>query len=326
MENKAKYPILVFILRFWKINIVTLFTVGIGILVLVFFVLEKKYTADVSIIPSAADFSAGIGGNLGSLAGMAGIDLSMTTGQSQEMYEGILTSRQLISRILYDTFTVKDEFDNVAKVKLIDYLDIDFENENEKLGTALKQFKEEVIAIGINPENKILTLSVTLPDPNIASDVANRMVNVLDDIVQNQVQKEYYEQYEYLTKRIEETQKNILAAESDLEKFLEKTSGFMEPSAQILELRYRRNLEVQTAIFLELTKQKEMFILQNMINLNPVKVLDHAIPPYRKSQPKRILLTISLGFLWLCFQIGINTIIVFYKKIKSDLVSNISNK
>jgi len=325
MEEKAKYPVLAFILRFWKINFITLMLVSIGIIIYVFFIAEKKYTADVTIIPSAANFSSGLGGNLGSLAGIAGFDLSMSSGQSQEMYEGILTSRQLIKRILFDKYIIIDESGKNNEIQLIDYLDIESETDLEKFGKALEYFNQEVISIGIDVENNILSLSVTLPDPKLASDVANKMIEILDDIVQNKVQKEYHEQYIYLTKRIEETQDSIFAAERDLEKFLEEMSGFIEPKSQIKEIRYKRNLEIQTVIYTELVKQKEMFILQNMINLNPVKVMDYAITPYKKSRPKRILLTLSLGFLWFCAQIGLNASIVYSRQIKSDLTSNSSS-
>ncbi|MGC9364408.1 MAG: GNVR domain-containing protein [Fidelibacterota bacterium] len=326
MKERTRYPILTYIILHWKLNFTVVMLAWIGIILYVFLVAEKKYTADISIIPSAASFSSRLaGGNLSSLAGLTGLDLSTSSGQSQEMYEGILNSRQLLRRILYDTYDVIDGAGHKIKKNLIDYLEIKSEDDLEKFGKALKYFKEEVIYIGIDPESNILSLAVTLPDPYLAAEVANRMVTVLDDIVRNQVQKEYHEQYEYLTSRITQTQDSILAAEKDLEKFLEKMSAIMEPSTQIKEIRYRRNLEIHTAIYTELAKQKEMFVLQNMVNLNPVKVLDQAIPPYKKSRPKRILLTISLGFLWLCAQVGINASIVYSKKIKSDLTSNISS-
>lgn len=325
MKERKRYPILTYIILHWKLNFTVIMLACIGIIVYVFLIAEKKYTADISIIPSAASFSSRLaGGNFSSLAGLAGLDISTSSGQSQEMYEGILKSRQLLKRILFDMYKVTDMSGQKMELKLIDYLEIKSDTDLEKFGKALEYFQEEVIYIGIDPESNILSLAVTLPDPYLAAEVANRMVKVLDDIVRNQVQKEYHEQYEYLTKRIVQTQDSILAAEKDLEKFLEEVSAFMEPSAQIKEIRYRRNLEVHTAIYTELAKQKEMFILQNMINLNPVKVLDQAIPPYKKSRPKRILLTISLGFLWLCAQIGINASIVYSRKIKSDLTSNIS--
>ncbi|MCG2715783.1 MAG: hypothetical protein L6422_05785 [Candidatus Marinimicrobia bacterium] len=318
-----KYPVVATILRYWILNLIILVSAGISIIFVVFFVIEKEYTANVSILPSAANFATGVNGKISALAGMAGLDLPMASGQSQEMYMGIIVSRRLLRELLYSRFTVND-LEGTKEGRLIDLVDVEGKNESEIFGKALKKMREEVISIGLDPDNNILNLSITLKNPELSAAVANQMVEILDKIVQNQVQKEYYEQYEYLKKRIQEIQDSIKVAEVNLEVFLEKITNIIAPKNQIEELRLRRNMEIQTTIFTELTKQKEMFILQNMINLSHIKILDHAIPPYRKSRPKRIMMTISLGFLWFCFQVGVNASSVIGKRIKADLTSTAS--
>jgi len=286
----------------------------------VFFIAKKQYTTNVTIIPNAATFSQGLSAQFGGLAGLTGFDLSNNSGQSQEMFRGIITSRSLLSNILYDTYTIEIEDEKQTK-RLIDFIDLNAVDRSDSLEKALKMMNDQVINISIDVDNNILDLSITLMNPELAAEVANRMVHVLDDIVQNRVQKEYKEQLTYLQRRLIETENNMTVSENNLERFLEKVKNYSEPKNQIEELRLRRALELQTVIYTELNKQMETFILQNMINLSHIKVLDKAIPPFRKSRPKRILLTISLGLLWMCAQVGINAVVVYGKHIKTDLIS-----
>jgi hypothetical protein len=93
---------------------------GIFILIYVFIIAEKQYTANVTIIPNAATFSQGLSAQLGALAGLTGFDLSSNSGQSQEMFRGILTSRLLLENILYDKYTI--EIDGEQKTERNDFV------------------------------------------------------------------------------------------------------------------------------------------------------------------------------------------------------------
>ncbi len=316
-EHAVRHPLIFFIWRHWLRNFLIYILICIAIFIKIFFYTDKEYTASLTIIPSAANFASGISGQVGVLAGLAGINLANISGQSQEMYKGILTSRRLLTTVLFDSFTVSNPT-LPQKARLIDYLDIEGRDGRDSLEKALKKCNEEVLGIGINADNNILNLSVTLRDPFLAAAVANRMVILLDEIVQKQVQREYREQFNYLTSRLAETESNLKVAEEKLKNFLENVRNPNLPSNQVEELRLRRELELQSVIYAELQKQKETLILQNMINLSHIKILDHAIPPYRKSKPKRALMLISLSCLAAVGLIGVNGSLLIYRKLKQD--------
>lgn len=316
-ENEIKHPLLIYILKHWLINLFLHLLLGAAIFIKVFYYTDKEYTASVSVIPSAANFSQGLANQLGAIAGLAGINMPLASGQSQEMFRGILLSRRLLETVLFDTFATGIN-STPEQAILIGNLKLKAINTSDSLEKALKELKQKVINIDINPDNDILSLQVTLRNPLLAADVANQMVAILNDIVQNQVQKEYREQLAYLNNRIAETEVNLKLAENNLQQFLERIRNLKEPRNQIEEIRHRREIELQTAIYTELQKQKETFILQNMINLSPIKVLDKAIPPFKKSRPKRLLLMISLGMLAAFCQVGLNGSILMLRKLKRD--------
>ena len=318
MENRSiEHPVILYILKHWIINICTSIIICVGIFIYVFFYAKKEYTSKTTVIPNAANFSQGLSGQLSALSSLAGVNLATSSGQSQEMFRGILTSQSLLVTVLFDTFDV--DINNIDRTgRLIDFLELNAQNSVDSIENAIKMMNEKVIDISIDNDNDILSLSITLCDPLLSSEVANRMIIILDDIVQNRVQKEYHEQLNYLQKRLIETENDMTVSEENLKRFLEKVKNYTEPKNQIEELRLRRALELQTVIYTELHKQMETFIIQNMINLSHVKVLDKAIPPFRKSRPKRVLLLISLGMLEVCCQIGLNAGVLMIRRFKRD--------
>jgi len=317
-EIKYDYPLFVYLFKHWVINI-TIFLLLLGILfVKVFYYTDKEYTASISLIPSAATFSQNISNQLGTIAGLAGIQIPLSSGQSQEMYRGILISRHLLEKVLFDTFPSSAD-PMLDTALLINNLKINAINARDSLEKALKKMRKKVINIDIDPDNDILTLGITLYDPLIAAEVANKMVTILDTIVRTQVQKEYQEQLMYLNNRISETEINLKFAEANLQTFLERVRNLEIPQNKINELRHKREIELQSAIYTELQKQKELFILQNMVNLSPVKILDKAIPPYKKSRPKRALLLVSFAFLFGFIQLGVNASIIIFRRYRSQV-------
>ncbi|MFA4920574.1 MAG: Wzz/FepE/Etk N-terminal domain-containing protein [Candidatus Neomarinimicrobiota bacterium] len=322
-QIKKEHPLLYFVLKHRIVNIISLFLGAILVFALVFFVMKKKYTASVTILPPSQDLSSGIMGSMGALASIAGLDLPQSTLQSPEMYKEILTSRKVLDTILFEEFEGVDTSGMIFTELLINILDIEARNEKEKIDKALKKLSNDVIYIDINSESKVIKLSVTLTNPVYAANVANRMVELLNYIVINQIQYENRQQLLYIEDHIRYSQDSIKIAEKNLQTFLETIKSIAEPVNQIKELALKRDLELYTAIWIELKQQKEIYTLKSITSLAEVKVLDKAQPPYLKSRPKRLLMMISLGGLYFILQICMNGIILIFINIRKEFKPNV---
>jgi uncharacterized protein involved in exopolysaccharide biosynthesis len=311
------YPLLWFILSHKKINIIIFSLYCILIFILVVFVISLKYTAQVSILPSQANFAQGFGGKMDEIKKAAGLTSGPLTAQSQEMYLGILHSRRLLDQCINKEFEINYRGMRLKK-KLVDFLEIEGENEREVHEKMIKTLREDIQFIEIDTDNEILYLDVTTDFPELSAQLANYMVDVLNEIVKNQVQKEYREQYQYLQNRILEIEDSLRIADNEMQNFLEKNFDPNLPQFQVEKIRYMRNIEVQTVIYTEFKAQLELFIADNMINLSDIKILDSAIPPYRKSRPKRALLLVSFGILCLFIQISVNGTIIVYRRFRRN--------
>ena len=315
------HPLFKYIYDHFRINFIIIGTISLTIFVVIFFFVPKEYTAKVSILPSAANFSQGIMKNLGSLGKFAGFDLSTSSGRSQEMYDGIIKSNRLIDEIVAKEYTFLDEEDSIT-IDLVSYFDLDADSPREMKEMSHEKMREDVIFINIDAENDILYMEITTENPFLSAILANEIVVVLNQIVKNEVQKEFHQKLSFLKRRLGEIQDSLRIAENDLKMFLENNTDPTIPAFQIQQLRMRRNLRLQTELLVEFRTQLEIFMADNMINLADIKVLDDAYAPYRKSRPKRALMIIAFAILAGFMQLGVIVSILYYKKVKQELNRN----
>lgn len=323
MASAKNYHLLKFYFLNKKINFPISIIIIIAVIIIVFFIIPKEYTSRVSILPPAASFSQSFVSQLGAIGKLSGLDLGSESGRSQELYLGIIRSHLLQKQILENVFEFKtiDE-QAIIKSSLLDFFEIDVKSEREKYEKAYKKMRDDVVSVNIDPENQILYLSVTTENPFLSASVANKIIEILNNIVNKQVQKEFRQKLSYLSSRLGEIQDSLKVAEIEFKKFLEYNTDPSTPEFQIKNLRYRRNIQIQTGLFIEYRKQHEMFIVDNMINLADIKVLDEAATPYLKSRPKRILLSGSLLILILFLQIGFNAAILIFRNFKNEVLGN----
>ena len=323
---EKKYPFLGFILKHWKKNLYVGIIYTILLIVIVFFIIPLEYTSGVSILPSAASFSQGMLGNLGNLGKIAGIDVGAgSKAQSQEIYMGIIFSRRLLDQVIYNQYEFEEDRE-LRKQTLVEYFELDDLEKREISEKILKAMREGVVVVNIDQDNDILYLDVTTENPFLSAAVADKIVEILNNIVKTEVQKEYRQKLTYLEDRLDGIEDSLVIVEKELMIFLETNTDPTLPAFQVKQLRLQRNLRLQTELLIEFRKQLEIFIADNMVNLADIKVLDQAYPPYRKSRPKRALLLIALTMLVGFVHLGVNVSIVILQKFKNEFNGKLLEK
>lgn len=290
----------------------------IFLILYVFFILEKQYTATTSIFPPYQGFSSIFGENLNMLAGLAGMGPLTGSNISQQMFVGIIHSRKLQTKLLQSDYRFNDD-GKISKIVFLDYLEIEGEQKNQVLERAFKMLNDEIIYTEINADNDILNINVTLKNPSLAAQVANRITIYLQEIVTNQVNREYNDQYNYLEKRLSVIGDSIKFIEKSLETFLNNTRDLSLPGNIIEEQRLQRELKTKTEIFDELKKNEEVFTIENLVNTMPVKILDTAIVPHKYSRPKRTLVFFSYFVIFIFLQFIVNVSIIQFRKFRVHL-------
>jgi hypothetical protein len=226
-------------------------------------------------------------GNLGNLGKIAGIDVGAgSKAQSQEIYMGIIFSRLLLDQVIYHQYEFEEDRE-LRKQNLVEYFELDDLEQRE---------------------------------------ISEKIVEILNNIVKTEVQKEYRQKLTYLEDRLNGIEDSLVIAEKELMLFLETNTDPTVPAFQVKQLRLQRNLRLQAELLIEFRKQLEIFIADNMVNLADIKVLDQAYPPYRKSRPKRALLLIALTMLVGFVHLGVNVSIVILQKFKNEFNGKLLEK
>jgi len=134
----------------------------------------------------------------------------------------------------------------------------------------------------------IVTLSVTMDDPQMAADVLNSTIAELDKFMRGKQSTNASEQVTWLEVRLTQVQDSLRRAEEVLKNFREKNRRVSDsPELLLKQERLSRDVQVNSAVFIELKKQYELAKLEEIKNMQIVNVLDPGRPPAIKIGPRR---------------------------------------
>jgi capsule polysaccharide export protein KpsE/RkpR len=178
---------------------------------LVSLLLAKQYTSTALLLPPAGSRSTGILGSLppGLLPDTSGLSLTSPFTPTTEMLVSILTSRTVAQAVV-------ERFDLVKRYR-VDYVE-----------AAVEQLQEKMLSVTTTPEGAIV-VSVLDYDPGQAAAMAEFIVQRLDELAGKYGISQAGRQRVFLTKQVERTKLDLVAAEDALRRFQEKNQAIVLP-------------------------------------------------------------------------------------------------
>lgn len=224
------------------------------------FQLPSIFVAEVTLLPATTEesgrFSA-LGGELGNLASMTGINLGSSGGNSVEQSLAVLKSRAFTDAFIKDENLMPILFD-----KQWDSTKKAWRNEDGKkpptLRTAYQVFNSKVRTISQDKKTGVVTLTISWTNPQQASDWANLLIERLNRHAQLEAIAEAEKSIVYLNKQLQAT--------------------------SVMELR--------EAMFRLIESQTKNIMLANVRGQFAFKVIDPAVVPEEKAKPNRRLISI----------------------------------
>jgi uncharacterized protein involved in exopolysaccharide biosynthesis len=270
----------------------------ISLLVLLLIV-EPYYESSIVILPEFGSKSTTLGG-LSDLASLAGVNLGEST--PTEIYENLLLSEAVLEPVILKKYRTMN-FDNL--VSLIQYFEIEADNniepEQAERNIFLKAYKNLVkgrIETSIERLTKILTVTVIMPESQLSAEVANAMVESLDNYIRYKRKTFASQQRFYIEKRIVQVKDSLTIAENHLRNFRSNNRIVEQSPALFLQQsRLMRNVEIQQAVFVELTKQLEIAKIDEIKETPVVNFRETAQEPVIKAGPPRALILAFIMFL-----------------------------
>lgn len=305
-ESESLLSLIPVIFQNWKA--IAKFTAVVTILTgAITFIIPNKYSSTTVILPDIELLNlAQKFGGLQDIASSIGLNLGVTS--PSQLYPDILVSEEILKKVIYKSYRTK-AFDKPCN--LIEYWGFQTDDSLLNYEYCLKKLREGVIEIDVNKKTSIITLSVLTTEPQLSADIANEITTQLDNYQRLFRRTNASEQRVFIEKRLDEVQTELTASEEKLKSFREKNRRITDsPNLMLEEGRLGRVVDLNTAVFVELTKQYELVKLDEIKNTPVVQVLDYARPAGTKSSPKRrIIVTIAFlvgAFFSSCWYVGVD--------------------
>jgi len=278
---------------FWRyklsvILITILFMLG-GIVVAL--VTPKTYQADVLISSTQSegqDKLSSLASQYGGLAAMAGINLgssdnglesSLALLESRKFIISIINSENLKPALFPDTWDKLNQQWLKPKIGIIERLTnrvlSEISNDDtDPTPSDLKAYEvmKGLLSVQKDKQTNLVTIKVQSEDPNMAADLANKLVVRLNEYLRNEAITQSKNSIRYLEQEIAET--------------------------PLVEFR--------TALYTLIEAEARTIMLANVNQEYAFKVIDPALIPEQAIKPKRVLIVILamiLGFMFACLMV-----------------------
>jgi uncharacterized protein involved in exopolysaccharide biosynthesis len=266
------------------------------------FALPNQYRAMTTILPESGQSKASTLGGLADLAALAGV--STNEGKISKLYPTILTSETILQSILYNRYVVAG---NTDSVDLIQFWGLDRSNPTKALEQGIAILRARLDA-SVDFRTDVVTVTVVMESPELAAETLNRLVHAMDRFLRESKRTNASEQRSWIGTRLIEVKDELSRAENNLKGFREKNRRILDSPQLLLEQdRLARQVQINSTVYVELTKQYEIARIEELKNIPLVNVLDPARPPAAKHQPKHLLIvatTLGISLLAAIFYVA----------------------
>jgi uncharacterized protein involved in exopolysaccharide biosynthesis len=258
------------------------------------FLLPIRFSATAMFYPETRASST-LPANLAGIASQFGLTVSAQSQQGTDFYVQILSSRQLLTRLLQTRFLAgagpNDSLELLAQLKVRGRSPAELlEN-----GVALMRKR---LNVSIERRTGVASVTVDMPRPDLAAAVANEILHLLDDYNLETRQSEARERRQFVEGRVTSVTAALTSVEDSLRRFYDANREWQSaPRLRFEEGRLNRRVQVQQAVLISLMQDLESAKIAEVNDAPVITVVDPAVPPTRKSSPQRKLLVLGVWLL-----------------------------
>ena len=272
-----------------------------GLLILLYLLIAKPtYESTATIFPSFGD--KGSNSSLLRLASQFGVSIPSqfedTDFLSADMYPAIVKSRTLANTVLHRKFNSDKYNSKVTLLEILtkpkDYIKTD---SSEVISDIIDDFTEEIVKFSQESESPLYTLKVITKEPLLCSQIAKAVIEELDTLQMEFKSEQALQEKVFIEGRIIDIEKELLKAETALERFREQNKQISySPSLLLEQERLERETQVQTEIFISLKQQYETVKIEEVQDRSFVQVLDEPNIPVEPSKPRKLFALVFAVF------------------------------
>ena len=209
----------------------------------------------------------------------------------------VINSKQIAKSIIlkkYETLQFADS------VNLIQYWEFDklYSNDIYAMEAAIRAF-ENIITVRDDKETLLITISIYMPESQLAADIANYIGVAVTDYLQAEQQRTTIESRIYLEERLDYALKRLSEAEDNLVRFKSENTMTTSPALRAELLRLERRLKLATDFAVMLERQRELMLIEEVKEKPIVSILDTAErsrKPFKPQKRQVVMTNTFFGF------------------------------
>ena len=356
-DDEDEIDILKLLKTLWagRLTILICLMIGTTLGIFVAILTPKQFTATTIMVPQMTSKSSSMGG-LGGLAALAGIDLSGAS-QGSEMspilYPKIVSSTPFQLELMKTPL----KFSKYAKpISLYDYYTADtiptfwgsvkkysiglpgviisaLKGKATELQTsttergalltltekqnAVSKALDAIVSLEVEAKEGYLTLSVIMPEPLAAAQLARKAQELLQRDITNFKSQKAKAELEFIQERYNEAQAKAEGYQINIAQKTDQYKDLTSAIPQVQTTRIQTKYGIANSVFQELAKQLEQAKIQVKKDTPIFTVIEPVTVPLDKSKPNRPMILIIYimigGFVGLCLTLG-NSILIGIRK------------
>lgn len=261
---------------------------------------SRIYTASSSFIPQASG-SRGQAGGLIALAGQLGMGVSsVEPTQSPQFYADLLGSREILGRLVADTFSVAADPARetaAARGTLAYFIGIEEVDPELRRERTLRALPDLISASTTN--TGMVRVEVRTQWPDLSRAVAGRLVELVNLFNLETRQTNAAVESRFIEGRLRETGQALRLAEDELRTFLEANRQFQNSPQLVFEYdRLRQRVAHQQQMFTGLQESLESARINQVRDTPLISVVESAerpVYPDSRRVPLRAILGLMVG-------------------------------
>lgn len=286
-------------LRHWRVvaGVPAVLVVLVGALTLA---QDQTYVASASILPQMIDNR--VGGSAAALAQQLGVSLGgERAGQSPQFYVDLLRSRSVLRQAVEADYEVTVPDGRTRRGTLVDFFETDASTGR---ATPVRRAMEELadnISTSVTRESGVIRLDVRADDPELAEQVASRLLEILNIVNMEVRQTRGLEEGRFVGERVADAQAELVAAEARLEEFLRQNRQFgNSPELHFEHDRLQRHVAMRQEVYTALLRSQEQARIDAVRDTPLFAVIDHPVgsaEPLSRGLAVRVVITLILGLM-----------------------------
>ena len=331
---------------------ITFYFLLVGLVIAI--IKPSKYTSTSIVVNEAISLEdVNLSGGLSALRKF-GINLGSTgEGLTLEAYPQIISSREVLYKVVKDTFYFSD-IDST--MRLTDYLNIkDFMYYLKKYTiklpstlfrlvfpkkalkypleikkgreiffimdddfSAIKTLKDEYLNVATDIETGLITISVTTADANLSADINASVLENFRKKMQEMYDLKAEEKLKFIRAQFHIAERDLRTAEEKVVRFLEKNSDPNTIALQTELERLKRNVSFKAEVYSELQTQLTQTEIELKRKEPVIRIMERPSPPIEPSGISRLFLIVASLIFGLITGLTLAMFRLFSQNLKED--------